>query len=57
MTLVEMHKAKTELSALIVDKVFSFSTDAKENAELFQYIVEFASREMIECVKALEEMK
>ena len=54
MTLLEMRKAKAELHSLIIDKVFSFSIDAKENAELFQYIVEFASREMLECVKELE---
>ena len=54
MTLIEMRKAKTELHSLIIDKVFSFSIDAKENAELFQYIIELASREMFECVKELE---
>ena len=53
MTPVEMRKAKTELHSLIIDKVFTFSTDAKENAELFQYVVELASREMLECVKEL----
>lgn len=55
MTPVEMRKAKAELHSLIIDKVFSFSADAKENAELFQYIIELVSREMLECVKELEE--
>ena len=54
MTPVEMRKAKSELHALIITKVFAFSTDAKEDAELFQYVVELASREMLECVKELE---
>lgn len=53
MTPVEMRKAKTELHSLIIDKVFTISTDAKENAELFQYIIELVSREMLECVKEL----
>ena len=55
MTPVEMRKAKSELHSLIITKVFAFSTDAKEDAELFQYVVELASREMLECVKELGE--
>ena len=55
MTPVEMRKAKSELHALIITKVFAFSVDPKEDAELFQYVVELASREMLECVKELEE--
>lgn len=55
MTPVEMREAKAELHSLIITKVFAFSIDAKEDTELFQYVVEMASREMLECVKELEE--
>lgn len=55
MTQLEMRRAKAELHSLVIDKVFSYSFDAKENAEMFQSIIESASREMFECVKELAE--
>lgn len=55
MTQLEMRRAKAELHSLIIDKVFSYSVDAKENAEMFQYVIESVSREIFECVKELAE--
>lgn len=57
MTQLEMWRAKTELRSLIIDKVFSYSHDAKENAEMFQCIIKSAAEELFECVKELEEME
>ena len=50
MTEQEMRKAKAELHKIIVDTVLSFGGTLHDDAVMYNYIIELASNELLDCV-------
>lgn len=50
MTAQEIRQAKAELHKTIIDAVLSFGGTAHEDAMLYHYIIELASKELLTCI-------
>lgn len=50
MTEQEMRKARAELRKIIVDTVLSFGGTLHDDAVMYNYIIELASNELLDCV-------